>query len=337
MSDSSPLLRQWQLLQLLAHSQQGLGVVELAEWMQMSDRSVRRDLRLLQTAGFPIEEIVGYRGQKKWRMPPLGNLPPFQLTELLSLYVAGQFLEPLAGTPFWTGLQTILNRVRLALGDAAINYLAELARTLHVVRFGSGNYSQRHDLISDLMQAISRQLRVELLYCSALDTEPAPRVVDPTTFLWHFGSLYLLAWTPRHEQMRTYKVDRIVSTRPLGPAAAKAAAFDPAEWLKDSFGIIRNPAARVSTVRIWFAADRARYVSEGWWHHSQQLQPQADGSLIAEFRLADWSELLSWVLSFGRSAKILAPDALQNDFRELLLDLLKELPSATDVHGRQKP
>jgi predicted DNA-binding transcriptional regulator YafY len=104
MSASSPLLRQWQLLQLLSRSQQGVGVVELAEWMQLSVRSVRRDLRLLQTAGFAVEEIVGYRGAKKWRMPPLGNVPPFQLTELLSLYVAGQFLEPLAGTPFWTGL-----------------------------------------------------------------------------------------------------------------------------------------------------------------------------------------------------------------------------------------
>lgn len=325
MSASSPLLRQWQLLQLLSRSQQGVGVVELAEWMQLSVRSVRRDLRLLQTAGFAVEEIVGYRGAKKWRMPPLGNVPPFQLTELLSLYVAGQFLEPLAGTPFWTGLQTVLDRVRTALGESAIRYLAELARTLHVVRFGAGNYSQRHDLISELMQAISAQQRVELLYRSAQDTQPAPRVVDPTTFLWHFGSLYLLAWTPRHEQMRTYKVDRIVSLQPLGPAAPRAVPFDPADWLKDSFGIIRNPNARVATVRIWFAADRARYVSEGWWHHSQQLEPQADGSLIAEFRLADWSELLAWVLSFGRSAKIIAPAELKEDFRALLTDLLKEL------------
>jgi hypothetical protein len=41
-----------------------------------------------------------------------------------------------------------------------------------------------------------------------------------------------------------------------------------------------------------------RYVQESNWHASQQLTPQNDGSLIAEFQLSGIEEIKSWVLSF---------------------------------------
>ncbi len=139
MSASQQLLRQWKLLQLLAESRIGIPLTELATQFEVSDRSIRRDLAVLQTAGFDIQEVIGDRGLKRWKMKPFSEQTGFTVTELLSVYMAQRFLEPLAGTPFWTGLHRVLSKIRGALGDQAIRYLHKLSGSLHATSVGASD------------------------------------------------------------------------------------------------------------------------------------------------------------------------------------------------------
>jgi len=63
-----PLVRQWRILKLLVHSPQGFSVKELAALSGMSEKTVRRDLILLQTSGFDMAVTVGDHNRKRWRI-----------------------------------------------------------------------------------------------------------------------------------------------------------------------------------------------------------------------------------------------------------------------------
>ncbi len=63
-----PLVRQWRVLKLLTYSPKGFTVKELVALSGMSDKTVRRDLGLLQTSGFDLSETVEEYGRKRWRI-----------------------------------------------------------------------------------------------------------------------------------------------------------------------------------------------------------------------------------------------------------------------------
>ena len=52
------------------------------------------------------------------------------------------------------------------------------------------------------------------------------------------------------------------------------------------------------------------YIKERSWHPSQQLKDRKDGSLVMTMDVCDDYTLRSWVLSFGRAARVLAPAPL---------------------------
>jgi predicted DNA-binding transcriptional regulator YafY len=64
----SPLIRQWQLLECLSSTRNGVRVAEAAEGFAVDEKTIRRDLILLQRLGFDLEETVEEHGRKLWRL-----------------------------------------------------------------------------------------------------------------------------------------------------------------------------------------------------------------------------------------------------------------------------
>ena len=65
MADQTPLVRQWILLRMLCAKHYGATVKEMAAEMEVSEKTIRRDLETFQTVGFPIQERVEEFGRKK--------------------------------------------------------------------------------------------------------------------------------------------------------------------------------------------------------------------------------------------------------------------------------
>ncbi|MBI4767203.1 MAG: WYL domain-containing protein [Deltaproteobacteria bacterium] len=59
----------------------------------------------------------------------------------------------------------------------------------------------------------------------------------------------------------------------------------------------------------------AGYIKEKIWHEGQQLEPQADGSLIFEAEVAGIEEVKYWVLGWGPNACVLEPTVLKEEIR----------------------
>ena len=204
MNDDSALIRQWRLLKVLSSRHFGATVKELAEEMKVNEKTIRRDLQTFEQVGFPLEESVGERGRKTWKVCGSKDQPElnFALDEALALYMGRRFLEPLAGTFFWDAAQSAFKKIRACLGQTALAYLEKIAGRLHHRVVGAGDYSKKADLIDSLMQAIEDHNQTFITYRSQQATEPVSYPVYPYGLTYFRGSLYLIAHAPDHEQIR---------------------------------------------------------------------------------------------------------------------------------------
>jgi predicted DNA-binding transcriptional regulator YafY len=322
MPDIPPLIRQWTILRALAAHDQGVTVREMAERMGVNQKTIRRDLELFRDLGFPLEEVVGGRGKKTWRMASDFSQPPlaFSFDEAVALYLGRRFLEPLAGTLFWEAAQRAFRKIHATLGRQALEYLEQFHLLFHSTAFGAGDYSRKAELIDALMVAIEDRKAVHIAYQSQRSTEPATRDVYPYGLAYHKGSLYLIAFAPEHGEIRHYKVDRMEEVEVSKFPFRRPADFDVREHLARSFGIFRGEGDVI--VRVRFLPAVARYVMESKWHPSQVLHRQPDGAVMGTFRLSGTEEIKSWILGFGANAVVLEPEDLRQAIARELRTML---------------
>ena len=200
MADTAPLARQWKLLQMLSARRQATTVRELAAEMNVIDKTIRRDLQFLAGLGFPLAETVGEYGRKSWRLDFPSGAPPlsFTLTEVAALHVGRELMLPLAGTDFGSGAHSAFRKIRSALGDAAVKYLAKLAAIFHATPFGASDDSHHTAIIDQLMIACEDARVAFVTYQSQRATEPVTVEVYPYGIVHHKGALYLVAFAQWH-------------------------------------------------------------------------------------------------------------------------------------------
>jgi predicted DNA-binding transcriptional regulator YafY len=322
MRDESALRRQWILLKSLSSHRYGLTVRAMAAEAGVGDKTIRRDLELFRSLGFPLEETVGEFGRKTWRIASTGNVPPLSLSidEAVALHLARRLLDPLAGTPLGEASWQAIQKIRSLLPQTALDYLEKLAGFYHVADLAPADYSSRGELIDDLRTAIDDHRAVHILYQSDHATEPASRDVYPLALVDLRRSLYLVAIDPQEDRIKHYKVVRIEAVELSSVHFQRPEGFTPSDHLASSFGIYKGDDD--VRIKVRFAPQAARYVLETEKHRSQRLTRQRDGSVLAEYRLSSTRELKSWILSFGSRAVVLEPEELRREIAEELRTLL---------------
>lgn len=320
MAEMQPLLRQWLVLRTLSARRRGATLAELATETGVCQRTIRRDLTQLQQLGFPLLEEIEEYGRKRWRLDNEGSLAGLRFTveEAAALYLGRQFLEPLAGTLFHAGARSAFDKIRATLGDAALRHLERLAAGFyHAVR-GWSDYSRKAELIDDLVRAIEDRRMTAIEYQSLRTTEPVTFYdVYPYALIYWREALYLVAHSPNHGAVRTFKVDRISGAQVLQLQFAVPADFEPEQFLEHSFGIFQRDG-EPARVRVLFAPQAARLLKERLFHPSQRLTERKDGRVLAEYRLNAFEEFLTWICGWGPLAEVLEPPNLREQVARTL-------------------
>lgn len=323
MPETPTLVRQWMLLRILASRHYGVTVKELAQDLKVSEKTIRRDLAALSEAGFPLQEQVVDHGRKKWKLggDAVHKGCPLLYDEALALYLARCFMEPLAGTVFWSAAQRAFAKIRSMFNEQCLSYVEKLAGAFYQTRTGLCDYSRHAEIIDQIMIGIEDHRVVEITYQSLKATEAVSYEIHPYGMTYHRGALYLIGWSAERGEIRHWKVNRIERAEVTQKKFRLPEDFCLDKHLAGSFGIFQGDGDY--QVRVRFSPEVARYVSEARWHHSQQLFPQRDGSVIAEFNLESLEEIARWVLSFGKHARVLDPPELIEQIRQELMEMNK--------------
>jgi len=289
-------------------------VCEMADEHDVSQRTIRRDLAAMQQVGFPLEESESDHGRKHWRLRPGASNPQLTFTwdEAIALYLARRHLEPLAGTRLWESAQRAFRKVRSTLTETALHYLEKMSGAFHHTTVGAGDYTQKGEAIDQLTMAIEDRRVTFITYQSMRSTEPVSYEVYPYGIAFHRNSLYLVAHSLNHDEIRHFKIDRLSDVDVQQLQFNRRPDFDLQQYFADSFGVYRGNG-QPQRIRIRFTPEVARYVEESRWHETQQLHRQRDGHLLFEVTLGDTAEIAKWILSFGANAVVLEPKRLARE------------------------
>ncbi|NIA16341.1 MAG: WYL domain-containing protein [Nitrospiraceae bacterium] len=318
MARNNQMIRQWKLLQALETNRFGLTLKELSEQFEVTEMTVRRDLKGLEEVGFPIFADTLDDGSKKWRINYKVIHAPhvtFHLTEVLALYLSRELLRPLAGTQFAEGIRSCIDKAKSMFKPSALGYFRRLAEVLYVHLPELPDYSEKEKIIDICSIACEDEKELAIRYRSA-GSASRLRTVQPYGLVYFHHALYLVARDPKAKELRTFKIDRIDEAELQDKDFQRPLEFDLSKIYEHSFGIFHSD--KTIKVRVKLAPEAANAVLERKWHTSQKIEKHKDGSVIATYTLGDTTELKSWVLSFGRYVEVLAPKSLRTEIRNEL-------------------
>jgi len=124
---------------------------------------------------------------------------------------------------------------------------------------------------------------------------------------------HVIGWRKPPGKVRTFKIERIQRIEMVQPPRSYTipADFDPREQLADAWGIWYTEADPVEVV-LRFHPRVAHRVRETQWHPSEQVERQADGSLLWRARVAEPQEMLPWIRGWGADVEVMAPEELRD-------------------------
>jgi proteasome accessory factor B len=310
------VIRQWKVLHALESSRHGASIDSLASELEVTTRTIRRDLAALQEAGFPLFDTHDDEGRVRWRLDGQvlkGLDTGFTLGELCALYLSRNLLESVAGTPFQRDLGHAFARLQAALSPRMRQFLDRLPAVLAAKpgpRARGGEAAS--DIVARLLEATLHFRVASMRYHSVSSAKVKDYLVHPYRLAFAQGGLYLLAYVPAYESVRTFAVDRIKAVS-LEKQTFTPRRDLPEDVFANSLGVNTGPPERVE---IAFDAPIAPYIRARVWHASQAIGDAADGGLTLTMHVChDWA-LRSWILSWGPFARVISPAELAAQVRD---------------------
>jgi predicted DNA-binding transcriptional regulator YafY len=274
-----------------------LTAVELAERLEVSERTVQRDAQALAAAGVPIVSVRGpaggYRLDRGYRT---------KLTGLDAAEAEALFVGPAAELGLGRELAAARLKLLASLPADLQERAGRAARLFHVDTRGWFREEDRVPHLPVIAGALWRGRRLDIRYREGAAV--VSRRLHPLGLILKAGVWYLLA--QRRGEERVYRVSRIVSARERAEPCARPADFDlAAAWTSRSEEFERSQRSRPQievTVRV--PRSQVRYLRA-----ARVVEDGEQPTVIARFDGLDHA--FRALLSYGAQAEVLAPRALR--------------------------
>jgi predicted DNA-binding transcriptional regulator YafY len=191
---------------------------ELADRLEVSARTIRRDVDRLRRLGYPVESLTGPAGG--YRLRAGSAMPPLLLDDEEAIAIA-------------VGLRTAARASVTGIEETAVRALVKLEQVLpaHLRRrvgaLGSATFTlpvagptvdPQH--LTVIAAACRDAERLRFRYRTRDGTD-SRREVEPHAVVNHGRRWYLVAWDPQRDDWRTFRIDR------LAKPAATSVRFTP--------------------------------------------------------------------------------------------------------------
>lgn len=192
---------------------------ELAERLEVSPRTIRRDVERLRELGYPVQATMGAVGG--YRLVAGAAMPPLLLDDEEAVAIA-------------VGLRSAATQAIGGIEEASVRALAKLEQVLPSrLRYRVGALSGatvpivtwsgpavEPSALTTLSVAIANRERVRFAYVGA-DRSESRRHVEPHRLVSHGRRWYLLGYDLERDGWRIFRVDRITEPRPTGARIAR--------------------------------------------------------------------------------------------------------------------
>lgn len=212
---------------------------ELTERLEITDRTLRRDITRLRELGYPIDAMTGPYGG--YSLGAGGRLPPLLLDdeEAVAVAVALHAVARRSATPMAEGALSALTKLNQVLPASLRERVAAFGAVTVGVSSARGDPSDGPSdlgVLTALALACRRTERIRFDYRSAGGVDSS-RHVEPFRLVSHGERWYLVALDVDRADWRTFRVDRISSVRVTGARFVHVDPPDAAALVADGIAV----------------------------------------------------------------------------------------------------
>ncbi len=300
---------------------------ELAERLEVSQRTIHRDLEALSAANVPVLALRGSQGgwelAEGWRT----QVPGLDANELRALVMA----QPKAlGHPrLRAAAESALNKLVASLPGSMREEVATMRERLHVDAAGWWDAGEDVSALPLVQDAVMRERKLTFDYVRA-DGEMGPRTVDPLGVVAKGLNWYLVARTPKG--MRTFRVSRMSAVTVLASGFKRPHRFDLAAHWKGStaeFEGKRGGYQVTLAVRQGAAKNLTRWLSGA--EDGAEFSALDDGWVAMQAQFDDVDQARFVVLGMGMRAWVLKPLELRRAVEDEIHGMLSQMSREGEI------
>jgi predicted DNA-binding transcriptional regulator YafY len=346
--DLNHISRTLRVLDELRGFRRGRLLSEIAAQLGASERTIRRDVNDLRSAGFEIESLtIGGRAAARLVEKTYSNIA-ITRRERYTLLAIGSLFDVLRGTPLWEDVTNLQAKLAQRMSPEEREEHATFGeRFAYVADGGTKAYEGKEDVLDALLTGVLSRRVVRFAYRDARGRVRKGCIAPYTMVLYKHG-LYVIGSRVRDPAEKPDKADK-AADRPAGESGASIAVyaverFTEAEALRNApfavppgfkisdvlngaFGIhVATTDTPPRRVVIEFSAAKAAFVRARIWHPTQTFEELPDGRVRLAFTCASLIPVVSWVLEWGPHARAIEPP-------ELVADVISELEAARRGYG----
>lgn len=294
------------LLLLQAHGRQTAR--ELASRLEVSERTIHRDMDALSAAGVPVVAVRGPNGgwelDENWRT----EVPGLDEAELRALLLAQPRI--VGDARLASAAERAIDKLLAALPAALRARAATMRQRLYVDTTGWFGRGEQLDALPLVQEALSRDRKLRIEYCKK-SGERSCRVIDPLGLVAKGPAWYLVANTEKG--YRTFRVSRIERVEMLEDACKRPADFDLGQyWRLSTAAFVES---RRFGVRL-HAEPGAAEILARWCRSAPVGQMSGDRRVTVDVEFDDEEQAMFVVLGFGSRVEVLEPLSLRERVRE---------------------
>jgi predicted DNA-binding transcriptional regulator YafY len=305
---------------------------DLADRLEVSVRTIYRDIESLQAAGIPVYGDAGHAGGYQLVDGFRTRLTGLTMDEAEALFLTG-----IPGPAADLGLGTVVATVHLKLMAALPNELRDRARRIaecfHLDArdwYRGGDTSLHLAAVAD---AVWNQRPIEVRYRRWRAPQEVTRRLEPYGLVLKGGRWYLVARGGKH--IRTYRVSQILGLLPLDGTVVRPDGFGLAAYWHsylDDFEARRLTGVAVVRLSQQILPRLPDLVTEVMAHAVADTAepPDEDGWVRAVVPIESVEHALADVLRLGADVEVITPQALRTRVAETARSLI-ELYGTSDL------
>lgn len=287
---------------------------ELAQRLEVSERTIYRDMDALGAAGIPVMAERGLGGGWMLLEEYRTNLTGLNPTEIQALFL-NKPARLLADLGLDKAAEAALIKLLAALPAMHRRDAEDIRQRIHIDSTGWNQTEENLSFLPSLQEAVWQERKLLLTY-RRNDGTGVERLVDPLGLVAKGSAWYLIAAV--EGEVRTYRVSRVQEARLTDQPCDRPPDFDLAAfWAQSSAQFKANLPRYPATVRV-APAILPRLDYAGKAARIEQIEPPAaDGwcKVFIQFEVEE--QACAYALGFGPQLEVLEPPELREKIIKL--------------------
>ncbi|GAA6620125.1 helix-turn-helix transcriptional regulator [Scytonema sp. NUACC26] len=287
---------------------------DLAERLEVSERTIHRDMEALSSAGIPVVAERGIGGGWSLVDNYQTTLTGLNLGEIQALFLPKP-AHLLADLGWTQAFEAALLKLLAALPSANRQQAEAVSQRIHLDPTGWHRWEEEMSAFPILQTAIWQERQLHLSYERG-DGKLLERLVNPLGLVAKGSVWYLVAAV--EEDVRQYRISRVRHAAIASHSCIRPPKFNLAEyWQRSMVEFQANlPQYKVKVRVDPEVIPRLRYA--GYFARIEQIEPpDTDGWIPVSIRFDLEAEACAYVLGFGTQMEVIEPPQLRDRILEL--------------------